>query len=76
MDTFKGFKTVIFNVIMVLAAMMTLLTGADTVDDAIVLKEGADQMLQGIIVVWGVGAIWLRTLTNTAIFSRKSSTRY
>ena len=71
MDKLKGYKTIIFNVIMAISMLMTIFFGVDVSADATKLKDGIDMALQGLITVWGIGSIWLRIITDSPIFRGK-----
>lgn len=71
MDKLKGYRTIVFNIIMAASTLMTIFFGVDVSDDATKLKEGIDLLLEGLTVVWGVGNVWLRAITNSPIFKGK-----
>lgn len=71
MDEFKGYKTVLFNVMMLLGMMVTVMTGVDTVDDVTTMQNGVLLLLEGLTLVWGVGNLWLRAVTDSPIFNQK-----
>jgi hypothetical protein len=73
---FKGYKTVIFNVIMFIATLVTLFTGVDVSKDAMVLQEGTMMVLIGLDVIWTIGGVWFRSITDTPIFSREVTYHY
>ena len=76
MEALRGWRTVMFNVIMAAAMCVTLLTGTATEDDVIVLKQGVEHIIEGVIAVWTVGNLWLRAVTDTPIFQgRKNAPR-
>jgi hypothetical protein len=64
----KGWRTIVFNVIMALGALVTLLTGVSVQDDVATLANGVDLILEGIIAVWAIGAVWLRMITDSPVF--------
>ncbi len=66
----KGFRTIIFNVIMTAGAIITTWTGIDTTAEVTQLKEGVDNILIGGSAAWGAGNVLLRMITNTAIFKK------
>ena len=65
----KGYKTVIFNVIMGGLVFWQTMTGesVDTasVSDALMSLEGA------LVTLWTVGSVILRKMTNTSIFKKE-----
>jgi hypothetical protein len=68
----KGYRTIIFNVIMALAALVTLLTGTSVTDDITKLADGVDLILEGIVAVWAIGSVWLRMITDSPVFKGKA----
>lgn len=68
MDKLKGYRTIIFSVIMAISTLMTIFFGVDVSADATKLKDGFDMVLQGLITVWGIGSVWLRMITNSPVF--------
>lgn len=73
MDKLKGYRTIVFNVIMAISMLMTIFFGVDVSGDATKLKEGIDMALQGLTTIWGIGSIWLRIITDSPIFKGKSN---
>ena len=71
MDKLKGYRTIVFNVIMAISMLMTIFFGVDVSGDATKLKEGIDMALQGLTTIWGIGSIWLRIITDSPIFRGK-----
>ena len=72
MDKIKGYRTIVFSVIMAVSTLMTIFFGVDVSADATKLKDGFDMVLQGLVTVWGIGSIWLRIITDSPIFKGKS----
>lgn len=72
MDKLKGYRTIIFNCIMAIGAMVTLLSGVTVQDDVTKLADGVDLILQGIIAIWGIGSVWLRMITNSPVFKGRT----
>ena len=73
MDKLKGYRTIVFSVIMAVSTLMTIFFGVDVSADATKLKDGVDMLLQGLVTVWGVGSIWLRIITDSPIFKGKTN---
>jgi hypothetical protein len=71
MDAIKGFRTVLFNVLAAAAVLITLTTGVETKGDLVVLQQGVEQVIEGIVIVWVVGSVWLRAVTDSPIFKSK-----
>jgi hypothetical protein len=68
----KGYRTIIFNVIMALGALVTLLSGVSVQDDVTTLADGVDLILEGIVAVWAIGSVWLRYVTDSPVFKGKA----
>jgi hypothetical protein len=68
----KGYRTIIFNVIMALGALVTLLSGVSVQDDVTTLADGVDLILEGIVAVWAIGSVWLRMITDSPVFKGKA----
>ena len=73
MDSIKGYRTVIFTVVAACAMVVTLITGTKTEGDVIVIQNGVEQIINGIIAVWTIGSLWLRYVTETPIFQGKKN---
>lgn len=70
MDKIKGFKTVLFNVIMT-AIMLTGMWGGDVLEiDEEDVVSTLDALEAAIVGIWGVGNIMLRAVTNSPIFNK------
>lgn len=66
----KGYKTVIFNVIMT-AILIANTTGLVTIDAVELDVAGTlDAVETALIAVWGFGNLLLRAVTNTSIFDK------
>jgi len=77
MESLKGYRTVIFTIVAALAMIVTLITGTKTDGDVVVIQQGVDQILNGIVAVWTIGSLWLRYVTETPIFQGgKTSANY
>ena len=71
MERFKGWRTFVFNVLMATAMCVTMISGTATEGDVIILKQGVEHIIEGVIAVWTIGNLWLRAITDTPIFQRK-----
>jgi hypothetical protein len=76
LDMLKGWRTVIFNMVMFLAGMVTLWTGVDVAEDGVKMAEGIEMLLTGFFAVWTIGSLWLRYITDSPIFSKEVSYHY
>lgn len=70
MEFLKGFKTVIFNVVMALVTIV-LAFNPDLALDPDAVSAGIDSLFAAIAVLWAAGSVVLRWLTTTAIFKRE-----
>lgn len=68
MDAIKGYKTLLFNAIMTIGMTITVWTGVDTSGDVTVITEGLETILSVGFAIWGIGATWLRAITNSPMF--------
>ncbi len=66
----KGFKTVLFNLIMFVGQGLTIWLGVDTEEGVTVLQENVDMIIAGITAIWTVGNVWLRAVTDSPIFKK------
>jgi H+/gluconate symporter-like permease len=71
MDTIKGYRTIVFNVLMAIATITALLTGTKVENEIIQIQNGIDLLLEGLAIVWAAGSIWLRSVTDSPIFKKK-----
>lgn len=71
---FQGYKTVVFNVIMAVIAMVHAFSPGSDLPGAEAVNSGVDAFLAGIAGVWGIGAIILRAITSSPIFKKKEPT--
>lgn len=68
---FKGYKTVIFNLVMLLIAISKALNPDAETPDATAVSTGVDQFLLGLSAVWTIGALLIRAFTHSPIFKRE-----
>lgn len=73
---FKGYRTVFFNLVMIIAHMVTMVSGIDVTEEATQMQEGFLLLLAGLDLVWAIGNVWLRYITDTPIFSSEVSYHY
>jgi hypothetical protein len=71
MDKLKGFKTLAFNAVMTIGMLITVWTGVDTSKDVTAITETSLKILEGGMVLWGIGNAWLRAITDSKIFSKR-----
>lgn len=63
----KGYKTIIFNVIMT-GIMIANSTGAFEVPADLDVAGAIDTVEAALVIVWGIGNFLLRVVTDTPIF--------
>lgn len=68
---FKGYKTIVFNLVMALIAIVKALNPDAETPDAGTVSTGVDQFLVGLGTVWAFGSIVIRTVTHSPIFNRE-----
>ena len=69
----KGYRTVVFNAIMTVTAMVAVLAGGGDASPAPspeAINAGLDYVEAAFAFIWGVGNMWLRGVSNTPIFSK------
>lgn len=71
MDKIKGYRTVLFNILMAVATITALFTGTKVENEVIQIQNGIDLLIQALAVIWAAGSIWLRTITDSPIFKSK-----
>jgi len=69
----KGYKTVGYNIIMSLVMLVSMWNpdSASSLPDAAQVSGLLDQAEAWITAVWGIGNVWLRAVTSTAIFQKE-----
>lgn len=66
----KGFKTVIFNIVMAIIAIV-LSFNPDLAIDQDAVASGIDSLFAGIAALWAAGAVIIRWFTTTTIFQKE-----
>ena len=66
----KGYRTIIFNAIMTLIMVMRLWKPDVEMPGELEINAGLDAIDAAITFVWGLGNLFLRTVTNTPIFKK------
>ena len=71
----KGYKTVIFNVVMtvVMAWRLWFPETASELPTGETVQVVIDNIDKALIAGWGIGNLILRTITNTPIFKNKAN---
>jgi hypothetical protein len=67
----KGWKTVLFNAVMVVIALVTTLNPDAEKPDAAAVQGAIDTGEAAFATIWGVGNVILRALTNSPIFKKE-----
>lgn len=70
LDKIKGYRTVIFNILMASATITALISGVKVENEVKQLMEGFDLLLVAITAIWTSGSIWLRAITDSPIFKK------
>ncbi len=65
----KGYKTIVFNVIMTVT-MIAKTWGIDLGIDVTEAGAQIDAVEKALMVIWGVGNMWLRAVTDSPIFKK------
>lgn len=67
----KGYKTIIFNVVMGLVMILRALSPESELPDAENVEDTIDSLDAALTAVWGVGNIILRAITDSPIFKQE-----
>jgi len=67
----KGYRTVAFNVIMTIVAVITLWNPEAAVPSAEDVTAGIDAVEGAVVAAWGIGNAILRAITTTPIFNKE-----
>ncbi len=70
MKALKGYKTIIFNVLMSLTMVIRLWKPEVELPEATAVSGALDSLDAALSAIWGVGNIWLRAVTDTKILSK------
>ena len=66
----KGYKTIIFNTLMTVVAVVKALNPDTEAPSAEDLQAAVDSVDAAIAAVWGIGNVILRAITNSPIFNK------
>lgn len=66
----KGYKTVVFNIIMGIVMLVKVLGGDASGLEDVDVSGAIDIVEAGLVTLWSVGNIILRAITSTKIFNR------
>jgi hypothetical protein len=67
----KGYRTLVFQAIMTVGGLITIWTGVDTTEGTNLIKDNLDLILTAGTVIWGVGSVWLRVVTDSPLFKKR-----
>lgn len=70
MSKIKGYRTIAFNIIMALAAVLTF-GGSEVSIDSTFVSENLEAIENGVIAAWALGNLILRAITTTPIFRKE-----
>jgi hypothetical protein len=70
-ETIKGYRTVIFNIIMTVLMFVQLWAPEADLPTGPEVTEGLIQLETALAFIWGLGNIILRAITNTPIFKKE-----
>ena len=68
----KGYKTIVFNVLMVAIAIAHALNPDAVLPSGDAVQGATDQTVVALSALWGVGNVILRAVTNSTIFKKTS----
>ena len=66
----KGFKTVAFNVVMTLIALVKVFNPDAELPDTVAVQASVDLVDAGFLSAWGTINLILRSLTDSPIFKK------
>lgn len=71
MDKLKGFRTVVFNVVMTFVMMWRVWQPEADLPDADQVNQALSAADVALTALWGVGNLVLRAVTNSPIFNKQ-----
>lgn len=71
MEKLKGYKTVGFNIVMAIVAVVVILSPETEAPSAEDVQGAIDAVEAAVVAVWSVGNVVLRAITNTSIFKKE-----
>ena len=63
----KGYRTIIFNVVMTALMVLKMWKPDIEIPGAEEISGGLDMLDAGLAFVWGLGNLFFRVITNTAV---------
>lgn len=70
MEFLKGYRTIIFTVVMAGVMLVRALNPGAELPDEATIKQTIDAVNVALVSVWGVGSLILRAITTSSIFNR------
>lgn len=70
MGKLKGWKTILFNIIMIGFALVAVLNPEAVLPGEAAVKENIQALETVVVFFWGVGNVILRAVTNSPIFKK------
>ena len=70
MNALKGFKTIAFNVIMLVVMGVRLINPEAELPDEAAVEATALSLDAGLTALWGIGNVILRAITDSPIFKK------
>jgi len=67
----KGYRTIAFNVIMSIVAVLAIVAPDAEVPTADAVNAGIDAVETAVVAVWSVGNMLLRAITNSPMFKKE-----
>lgn len=68
---FKGYKTIVFNVVMGLVLFIRAMSPESELPDAESVEGAVDAVGAAFAAVWGIGNVILRAITDSPIFKKE-----
>jgi len=71
LEKIKGFKTIAFNIIMSVIMMLTLWSPESDLPTGDQVQGALTGLEEALTLIWGVGNLILRAVTNSSIFKKE-----
>lgn len=71
MEKFKGYRTVLFNIVMAVVMITKSLNPDMESPSAEEVQQAVDMLDAAIAAVWGIGNVVLRAITTSPIFKKE-----
>ena len=70
MKALKGFKTIAFNVIMLIVMGVRVINPEAELPDEAAVEATVNTLDAGLTALWGIGNVFLRGITDSPIFKK------